>query len=422
MSERIERTHLSVSDHLAGALMCLHGFLSPEQRKQLPNYPDITNLCQTIAASRISASFIHQSMGIQLNEQDIEFLDEMKPKINKIITDNQNNWQFYIDGFSQTGKSTIASLLVLEMLQILSCEKKMESLFFYPINWQQIIQRISDVNSVYNEVITATINQLTWQAPRIFPFSSSLLSWFLELSNAGVSPELPSHVKISEQFPTTQIEKIGRNIVAAFKEGASKIGNLLELIISLPMEVSFAFGFKKIIYIFDHLDLCNFPFSMENETERSEANFLDCIISIIKDHQFVIAPKNDGIPLESLKKEPIFIDTTNFITETDLSKIPNILIDNPFLELKPSMCHGCPQLLHRYNSIVKEVRILQELDDGSFSKLGISPTGAIYQRKLVAQLIAQFCFDLENIGNEEIYEDLIFEIQTSENITITIPE
>ncbi|EAY11619.1 hypothetical protein TVAG_081910 [Trichomonas vaginalis G3] len=423
MTDRIERTNLSVSDHIAGSLMCLHGFLTPSQRKQLPNYPDITNFCQTSTASRISASLISQSIGIQKNEEDIDFYDEIKAKIEKIISQNQfDNWRFYIDGFAHTGKSTIMSFLANEMLHTLVNEKKIENLFFFPINWENSLQRIVDVNSVYIEIVTATMNQLIWQAPRIFPFASSLFSWLLDLPNTGVSPELPSHVKISEQFPTTQIEKIGRNVVSAFKNGPSKINILLETIMSLPMELSFTFGFKNIIYIFDHLDLCNFPFSMENESEHSEANFLDCIVEILKNHNFIISPKNDGIPIDALGNPPAFIDTTSFVSESDLSELQIIQIDNPFLEIKPTMCRGCPQLLHKYKSILTELKSYQKFSDPNLNKFGLVPSGLEYQKKLIIQLVSQFCYDLESIGNEEINEDMVFEMQTSENITFAIKE
>ena len=414
MTEKLECSPLSQEDLVAGSVLCLHNYIKPELRKYLENYKEYAQFCNDYAASKVFESLANQ----QMLKTKIKYADIIKQKVSAFLsTNSQENWKFSIDGFQHTGKTTLLGFLAYECLIQISRKKNMEKVFFFPLNWERICQKISDVNSLYNEYIISCVKLLSYQHAQIFPLTNNLINWFLALSFSKTSPPLPSSIKGAPLFPVTQIESLGSQICTAFKNGSQNVSFLLELICSLPHALAQIFGFDQSILIYDHLDLADISFSMEDEEAQtsSTGSLLPAIAASLGSTLSITSIKNQMLAkYDHLFNPTGILSTFDFMPEDTVSELLDMTLTSPQIRITPQMCRGCPQIVYQYSALQDSVLQLEAITDPNLPQYGIHTLGYAFQMRLVKTQVSQLFTDFISIGIDSISEDLITQIQMSD--------
>lgn len=420
MAARLECTPLSVSDYLSGSINSLYDYLNPEQRKMLSDHQIINNFCNNVSAGHSIEALVNQEIGFTTSLNYMSFSEALSQQIDLIVnTQPTENWHFYIDGFAHSGKTTVLSILALECIKNLIQAQNLSSVFIFPLNWQTFISRVTDINSLYCELATHTINMLSWQRGRAFTVAPILLNWLLTLPFTGSSPPLPSSLKNNPFFPISAMETIGSNIVNAFKNGPSNVKSLLNIVTSLPSLVSTAFGFRQTFFIYDNIDICSFPFTMSNDEFNDSAMLIDAIVASLVPHLFAITVKTDAVNMDELEDSLMFIDTSDLIPKEAIN-LPKINISNPKFTLMPEMCHGSPQILNIYKKVVEEASLIREMIDSGFSKIGAVSSVELFQKENAKSLLLDLLEDLSNRFVDGVDEGLIEKVRSSKNLEIDV--
>lgn len=415
MSERLDCSPFSQDEIISGSIACLNKYTNKKQRKNIESSKEIETFSEEIAANKIFESLANQNM----LKTNIEFAEVIYQKANAFVkNDSFENWRFYIDGFNHTGKTTILGQIAKSCISHLSHKKEMKKVFFFPINWEKTIQKVSDINSLYSEIVVNSLQMITWQFAQIFPISNFLTNWFMTLPYTKTSPPLPPSIKGCPLFPVVKIESLGSQICTSFKNGPENVSLLLRMICSIPSILASIFGFEKTMVIYDHIDLCNFPFSMENEEFNSSGDLLEALMQTLPNSLCIVSTKKNGVSMDQMGAPLTFVDTSNFLTNDVSDGMPAIQLSSPSITFSASMCVGCPQVLHKYSELLKAIEIRDQMKDANLAKYGIVATGAKFQEKIIRERVLQFCDDVLNIGAENVTEEIIDQIRASEKLEI----
>lgn len=420
---RYDCSHLNCTDVLSGSLACLYDYMSPEQTKDMKIDDETSKFYTYFCSSSPLESMVSQRIGFTTPIHNLNFSDIIMQKCLHVVKNlSIQQWKIYVDGFPGSGKTTVLSLLAYSCVNELIRSKKLRGVFIFPVNWEFVLMKISDVSSLYNEVVALVIKQLGCQAPRIFPISVFLTNWFQNLSYTAVSPPLPSAIRNCPFFPVSQIEALGNRICNAFQQGPYDIKSLLRLIAELPSLVPQLFGFPYTLHIYDNIDFCEMTFSSSNDESEDSAEFaVPFIKSISSEHQlFIISVKNGiSISFDDIDSAMTYVDTTDMIQKEDIKNLPTLLIHEPTLRVTPFMCRGCPRILHAYITIVEKVKLINNTIDQSLAKFGYSATTK-YEMESLRQLTKSFLSLLEKMSIEGVTSDLIKSIDDTRDFFVSL--
>ncbi|OHT02544.1 hypothetical protein TRFO_30270 [Tritrichomonas foetus] len=418
--EKLQSSSLTVSDNFCASICTLFSFLSPAQKKLVENYKDIAAFSNAVSSGRLIESLVQQSIGFTKSPQHLDFSEYLKNFAqNAVSTEDIDQWRYVVDGPSHSGKSTILSLIAKEAIQGLASCGQLSNVFIFSINWESATQRLTDVFSLYDYIAAQTIFHLTWQYPRIFTIAQSLFNWLLSIPTSAILPMLPLNIQNLPMFPLTQIEVFGKRIFNALKNTDNPV-NLVREIVALPSSLAACFGYSKFLFIYDHLDLCNMDVRV-SDTSNLPVCILDAIIAMLSDNLFFFSTKAPQGITDCLKNiEVEIIQVENSIPENIINDQRMISCYKPNIKLNIEMCQGCPQFLHRYRSIIQHIQDIDQLVDDSQKKRGFTSIVTNTKMKLAKMETIELCTDFLNNGSDVITENLIHQMQTSNQFTIAI--
>lgn len=403
--DRLHSSSLSVAESFLASTNCLLSLLNPSQRKCLENCENIEQFCDIISSSHIIESIVNQSIGFSTVHSSLDFAEELRQIAETTIESADiPNMKLFIDGPSHSGKSTLLSLLAVETIRRLTACKQLSHVFIFPINWENATQRIIDMVSLYEYIVAQTIYHLSWQCGRTFPIAQLLLNWFLSIPAAGTLPPIPMTIQGMPLFPLSPIEVLGKNIIRCFKQNDG--GAIAKCVVSFPNALSSCFGFDNFLYIYDHLDSCDLDVKISPEND-STVCVLDALLSHVSQFMFLLSSK-DHFSANKLKKVQYdYLHTENLIPNNCVEKIPVISCLNPQFTLNVNLCHGCPNYLHQFISIVQH---LQKTNDPVKIE-GFRSVYSLNNLNIAKMQVIQLCTDLADCNQDEVSLELVEEMK-----------
>jgi hypothetical protein len=114
-------------------------------------------------------------------------------------------------------------------------------------------------------------------------------------------------------------------------------------VLALPHDLAVAFGFKNVVFVFDHLDVCDIvlePPTRFSREDNERIAFPDFISEALEKAMYFVATKDDGAFFQIFAGH----DSRPLTTERLITKQCDrqIIIAEPMFSLTFDMCHGCP--------------------------------------------------------------------------------
>ena len=415
IDESLQASPLTYSDHIANSIAALYSILSPEKQSHFKDSEKISQFKSDLSTGYILESFIENSFPQTNNQQKTNFFNILQSYSEKYLSSSINEWQFIIDGPPHSGKSTLLLIFAQNMVKRLRICNQLNRVFVFTMNWENALQQVTDYISIYDFIITQTIQQTAQQNQFLYPITKALIKWFLDIPHSPNLKTLPLSLSQMPKFPTTSIEMLGKNLNTVFKSPDNP-ALFVQEITSFPNNFSSCFGFEKTLFIYDHVDI---DYDITLSTEADEQTFTPIINGIIRSlsrQYFVASVKTGQIDTTKLKKCK-FVKTDDSIPYSAVSNLKSIVCSKPSLTITPDMCHGCPQILHRYLNTLKYIDEVAAAEESQRTR-GLYSILAKTKFEIAKSELERLCMDLMDIEEEGFNEGLIDTIHESEEIKI----
>ena len=413
VSERLQCSPLTVNEQFCGSVNCLYGFMPPQAKRKMEDegHTSFKSFVSTVKRAKVKETVIDQSIGFMTSIESLRFKELMCDKAAAIL-DSADRCRFVFDGPPHSGTSTVMGLVAREAI-----ERMDDATFIFPVNWANAVAKLTDLTSMFEFVIAQTISVFGWQCGRLFPVIQPLIGFFLSMTSASVVPSLPLSVANMPLFPVTSVEVLAKRVFTAMKTNEGNSTEFLNAIISFPVEFSACFGYRDVLFIYDHIDMCDVKFTDDDDG----ASMLDCILSCIASHKFLVTsrmPQTTSAKMESMDLQPVHME--GFIAPQALDGVPGIQIASPSVKLNVEMCRGCPVYVQRYMKIVDYLEAAeQELQDRD-PKRGFLPISVDFRRRMAKGELVQLLKEFEDARVEGIVKGAYDRLQAQDKPKISL--
>ena len=341
----------TVKENLRNSVLALYSSLTPDHKAALPEKANdaLAKLTketkQFILEDSLLSQFIGPSTVINNTPLGQETTSWMLDQIKGLTIDQ---CQFVITGPSQSGKSTLLSILTSVFYQKLQVSNEMDNYLFFPINWLIHQACIEDVQKLYFLIVTTTINMLRASHLELLPIISSLHQWLLSLVEMNALLPLPAPIIHFTGFPCDIINQIGRKIHDHWTQKHFK--SFLADTINFPNLIANAFQYKSVVYIIDHFDAAGYIIRPVDHFENSEdepVTLSDIIYESISNSPYFVASQNDSdfFQIFDISDSNRQI-STEYLIKGEGEK--ELFVQQSQIVLNMSMCKGCPAYCARF--------------------------------------------------------------------------
>ena len=413
VAERLQCSPLTVNDQFCGAVSCLYNFMPPQAKRKMEDEGNTSfkSFVSTVKRARILENMIDQSIGFTTSVESLKFKEIMCDQAAAIL-DSTENLRFVFNGPPHSGTSTVMGLVAREALERID-----DATFVFPVNWANAVAKLTDLMSMFEFVITQTINIFGWQCARLFPVIQPLIGFFISMTTASVVPSLPLSVANMPFFPVTSVEVLAKRMFTAMKADEGNSVEFLNSIVSFPVEFSACFGYRQVLFIYDHIDMCDVKFTDDDNVP----SMLDSILACIGRHKFLVTsrmPQTTSAKMENMDLQ--FVNMEGFISPQTLEGVPGIQIFSPSVKLNVEMCRGCPVYVHRYCTIVEDIETaeneLQERDP----KRGFMPISVDFRRRMAKAELVQLLKEFEDARVDGVSKGLHERLQACDKPKIVL--
>lgn len=327
---------------------------------------------------------------IELYNSKWNHLDKMRDKARSLIAESRipltNGFDYVlrlgIVGPKKAGKSTFLHICLRELLVDLVATDNWKTTFVFPYDVSQFIDGMLDLGEMYKQYINYIFAQLGAQCPNSIQLLQSIEKSFLTVTENRGHVMLPRKLtqNINLKTLSSRINEIVQELAELWVSEEDYVKWLVNLAM-LPYSLSKAFGFTKIINIFDHFDVAStnidpgHPF-VGSETTVFPSEVLKAALSM-------------GPFILSSKDSVHFTESLDSISENSLTNIRNYvkifylwnLIDKPLyndkeisveleknktqLRITSYACGGIPNYLIMWNEMNRGFDHLEQLDENT---------------------------------------------------------
>lgn len=335
----------TVKENLRNSILTLYSSLTPDHKAALPQEANdalaklAKNTKQFIVEDSLLSQFIGPSSVINNTPLGQETSSWMLDQIKGLTIDE---CKFVITGPSQSGKSTLLSILTSVFYQKLQVSSETDNYLFFPINWLINQNCIEDVQKLYFVVITTTINMLKASHLELLTIINSLQQWLLSLVEMNALLPLPAPILHFPGFPCDIINQIGRKIHEHWTQKHFK--SFLRDTINFPNYIANAFQYKATVFIIDHFDAAGYivrPVDHFENDENEPVTLSDLICETISNSPYFVASQSDTdfFQVFSLLDNSKQI-STEYLIKGEGEK--ELFVQQSQIVLNMSMCRGCP--------------------------------------------------------------------------------
>ena len=414
----IAASQYTVKENLRDSLLSLYNSLSPAHKSQLPCAAALQKLSDDTQQYLVEDSLLSQFIGpttvisdTPLGQQTTQWAMEHLKGL------NPEACRFSITGPSQSGKSTLLNILVSLFYQKLQISQETSHYLIFPINWQLQQIYIEDIPKLYSIIVTTTLASLRASCMRLVPVINTFQQYLTSLIEMPLLPAVPPPLQKFPGFPTTLVQQIGSQIHRAWNnpEGFEDFLNLMFL---LPDNLAKCFGFNNAVYVVDHYDACCLAIEApEKFTAQKPFSIPASFNKALNVCPFFVASLDDGEFFKYFDVDSLHLKTEYMINPDPM---PDILIKDPQMTIKQSMCNGCPGYCALYKKVVNLAREAEEkmAVKEQFAKL--RSVVDIARQEMLHQQVYKLCILLKEVSEEFIDAGKLTKIGELQELNITI--
>jgi hypothetical protein len=280
-----------------------------------------------------------------------------------------------VNGPRQSGKSTFLSVLGREFLiDLLACGEWKET-FVFALDVAVIAPLLTDPGALFKVIARQTFRALAAQYPLFLPYAEGVTAAF-EGVTIGV-PLLPKAFVVSDDFrPVVQEVKKLLAMLSACWNDATALEPWLVNTFTLPSVIATIFGYTKLFFVVDHMDMAHVALAPASPFDEAETNiFVIELVKLMVSTASFVASSKDGRQLLKMLG-PIsdargvdLSEGTTIISTLDLVKIPadtgkEFLVtfeeEEPQITFNVHHFGGCPGLLQTWVEINQSADRLDE--------------------------------------------------------------
>jgi hypothetical protein len=281
----------------------------------------------------------------------------------------------------------IAATIFFQKLQISGDSKEY---MMFPVNWLANRLDLTDIYKLYNLFVTTAFNSLRSIHPELGAVLRVLEQWVLSIPSIPALPLLPPRVIHFPDFPRDTVLAVGQKLNRAWN-AKEQFRELVRAIARLPLELGQAFGFKSVVYVFDHFDICDVIVSHTHRfTPPHESVTLSTVLwDELARSVYFVATRNDSVFFELWPRADFRqLPTERIITDTSSKQL---MVAEPSITLKYSMCNGCPGYCALFDRVYDFVQKSQKKKDMKLAFTQLRSVVDDFRQRLAREEIQRLC-------------------------------
>jgi hypothetical protein len=246
--------------------------------------------------------------------------------------------------------------------QKLQVSGETQSYFVFPINWLVHRLNLANPTKLYTLYVTTLISSLRSVHYEFIPILDPLELWLLSIAVIPALPLLPGAIAHFPGFPKDEIIALGHTLNRGWNS-RDQFKGFMHTLFALPREFALAFKFKSVVYVFDHFDVCDIviPPSPRFNPTNDSVLLPDALWDEVVKGLYFVATRSDStffeiFPSAEFKQLP----TDRLITDETTREI---IVAQPPLTIKYSMCSGCPAYCALFDRVYEYVLQTQSKKD-----------------------------------------------------------
>jgi hypothetical protein len=379
--QAISACHSTSKENIRTALIVLYATLTPEFKANLPIGPSLQKFTDDAQQFSVEDSMQSQFIGPSTIISQTDLGQKTITAALSILKGlNPEAYRFVITGPSQSGRSTLLSILVWLFYQKLQVASESANYLIVPFNW--CLHKIDQdgIPKLFEIVVSHTLNALRAARPEVIPIINILQQWFLSLMTTQTFPILMiPQTRQSDPLWYKGIVGIGKHIhhywnkkdtvwaAGPIQKAKRREDNNFSLflceICALPHRIARVFDFKDAVLVYDHLDVASFEFDpVEHFPDSQEPVSLFFVLwNAAKQGPFFISSRNDEQLLRLCRlfsvEDYIQLSTERLVQANEER---HLMVPQLELKLNIDMCRGCPAYIALYEKVLAMALECQE--------------------------------------------------------------
>ena len=282
----------------------------------------------------------------------------------------QLNFRIAVVGPRQSGKSVFASLLARQIYTRLLATNQSKHTAIFTLDFETFGKALEDPIEFYRTMVDLSLDQIASQRIELSKHIQSLKAYFQRLPTLEKLTPLPPKFALTDDFraPAAVLTEMSQNVYNALKTSSS-LQVFMTNVVMIPKFVAKAFGYRRVLFVADHVDLTDIETPCNDELDDNVSNLplIEFIKLMLSDSPFIISCKEESHLLEAL--ELIAEDSTDLRNGTDIISVvdsdPSKDHSNDMtfeltvqgmkekLLIRRDDLGGCPGYLNRWDTLVQ---------------------------------------------------------------------
>jgi hypothetical protein len=371
--QALAASRLTVKDNLRDSLLSLYMSLGPAQKAQIASGPALEKLANDTQQYVVENSLLTQFIGPAAVIEGTELGQAATAwALKQLKALRPEQCRFAVIGPSQSGRSTLLSILVSIFSQKLQFAAQNRDYLIVPFNWSFYQIHLDDHPKLLEVFVSNTFGSLRGSRPEVIPLLDTLQHWFFSLLTTRTLPPLilPS-LKAPDPPWLKPVLDVGRILHRCWnkkdktwEETAPSNGKLREddnfarfLIetVRFPVKIAAAFGFKSAVLVCDHFDVAAHLIHPSDHFpgQIGPVSLFEILSDVIKTTPFFVSAF-DADQLQHLFRKFRIEDYRQLSTEGIIPKRAKEVLLVPQIQgltLTSEMCRGCPAYCSLYDRV-----------------------------------------------------------------------
>jgi hypothetical protein len=383
---------LTLRENTRLSLLTLYASLTPEQKQALTASSALQKLTTDTQQFSLDRRLLSQSIGPTSSVMQTEYGQALPPfLIEKFKGLKPSDFRFAITGPSKSGKSTLLWAAATVFFQKLQISGDHENYLLFPVNWLVHQRTIDDIPRLYKLVVATAIASLKSLKLEFVPVFDILQQWLVSIVMIPTFPAFPPPLLHVASFPKDVVSQLGQRIHRYWNQ-RNDFAGFVRALLAVPYDLAAAFGFKNVVFVFDHLDVCDRmlePLPRFDREENKTIAFSEFISEALEKSMYFVATKDDGVFFRIFAAH----DSRQLTTERLIEKQSDreIVIADPRFSLTFDMCHGCPGYCALFDRVYEIVRKSQGKKENKTLFAKLKPVVDSARRESIRHEVIRLC-------------------------------
>lgn len=433
LQQFLAKSNTSVKENVRNTLVTMYNNLSQSHKAHLECAEALKQLNEESAKFTFDHTSKMQLIGpsTYINDTDIA-KSTFEWATNQIKGKKIDDINFAITGPRRSGKTVLLSMFSSIIIEKLIISGEIQNYLPIIINWSRYQPYSGDSHKLFEILCDATFTALKAAKPEFSPILDQIKLWLTKSQSDTVLPAFPPILQAYENLPSAHITVVGQRIAQLYnktKIDPSKNDSIkndmesyIQEIVNMPMNLAQVFGFKRVLYVYDHFDTTAFAFAQIVDGKVKPKNSVvlsDVLCNSIRGNPFIVASQDDT---EFFK---VFVPNSTVITSERIIRDkgePAICIDKPNITISYEDCRGCPGFCALFKQVCDDI---QSYEDNRVIKLELSKivsSADLIRKNVIKQGLSKLIEVLtdDTVVDEKFNVEDLDELATIENINVSL--